>query len=162
MKLKYIITLILMLPILSACNQTDDVIEIFTGKNWKLNYIADSKGDCMRSYVNDEAQWDAAMEQLKKDGNFIISFTGAEVEGVVIGEYNGRATLQLSGKWEANGKNNSFKTTPESAGASETLLGKVFVEALKNAYKYEGDTNGNLRIYFKEKNVNRYLLLFAK
>lgn len=162
MKLKYIVPLILMLPILSACDQTDDVIEIFLGKTWKLTFIGDSKGDCMRDYFNDKAQWDAAMEQMKADGNFTIGFSGAEIDGTVIGEYTGRTTLQFSGRWEANGKNNSFKTTPVSSGASETKLGEIFIDALKNAYKYEGDTNGNLRIYFKEKNVNKYLLLYGK
>jgi hypothetical protein len=93
----------------------------------------------------------------------VIIFTGAEIDGTVIGEYSGRAANNtFSGKWEANGKNNTFKTNQKDPNVNEDLLGKVFINALKNAYEYKGDTNGNLAIYFKENNVNKYLLLYAK
>lgn len=34
-----IIGLLLLLPLFSGCNDSDDVAAIFTGKTWKLNYI---------------------------------------------------------------------------------------------------------------------------
>ena len=163
MKIKHIIPLLL-LPVLGACSQTDDVIKIFTGKSWKLTNINDSGGeDCTRGYFSNEAQWEESMKLLSEKGNFVITFTGAEVDGEVIGAYNGRtARAAISGKWKANGKNNAFEISGQAApGNSEDVLGKVFVHALINAYKYEGDTAGNLTIYFKENRADKYLLLYA-
>lgn len=34
-----IVGLLLLLPLFSGCNDSDDVAAIFTGKTWKLNYI---------------------------------------------------------------------------------------------------------------------------
>ncbi|MDR0746014.1 MAG: DUF4847 domain-containing protein [Mediterranea sp.] len=163
MKSKYIISLLLVLPVLGACNQTDDVIKIFTGKTWKLNFVNDSKGDCTKGYFLAEAQWERSMKLLSEKGNFVITFTGAEIDGEVIGAYGGRAAgTPISGKWKANGENNAFRISGQAApGNNEDVLGRVFINALINAYKYEGDTAGNLRIYFKEGNVDKYLLLYA-
>lgn len=168
MKLKHIIPILLLLPMLSACNQEDDVIEIFTGKTWRLNFIIDSKGDnCTDSYFTNvtDAIWKASMDKLSEGRNFTINFSGAEIDGDVIGTCDGWATTTaISGNWQANGKNNSFKITGQDGpGDNEDLLGKVFINALINAYKYEGDTAGNLTIYFEDKNLKakRALVLFA-
>ena len=34
-----ILGLLLLLPLFTGCNDSDDVAAIFTGKTWKLNYI---------------------------------------------------------------------------------------------------------------------------
>ena len=39
MKYKYLLLLLLMLPFVCGCNDSDDVNGIFTGKVWKLTYI---------------------------------------------------------------------------------------------------------------------------
>ena len=39
MKYKYLLLLLLMLPFVCGCNDSDDVSGIFTGKVWKLTYI---------------------------------------------------------------------------------------------------------------------------
>ena len=166
MKLKYILFLLLSLPILSACDQTDDVLEIFTGKNYKLTNIFDSKGRvCIDAYfIGASAETkEESMKQWAKEGNFTIGFTGAEVNGVVTGEYSGKgAHTTFSGKWKANGDSNAFSTEQGDPSGSEDLLAKVFINAIKTAEKYEGDTNGNLTIYFKENGTDKYLLLYGK
>lgn len=164
MKLKYILLLLLALPMLSACDQSDDVIDIFTGKTWKLTNIFDADGRvCIEDYFVGVSSTirENAMDNWAKEGNMVIQFISAvEVNGVVTGEYTGRAVrTTLSGKWETNGKTNAFSTNQGNPVAGEDILGTAFVNAWKNAYKYEGDTNGNLTIYFKEKNVDKYLLL---
>ena len=42
MKLKHYIYMLLVtaLPVLCGCNNEDDVVEIFTGKTWKLSKIS--------------------------------------------------------------------------------------------------------------------------
>jgi len=167
MKLKYIALLLLMLPVFSACNQEDDVIDIFTGKRWKLNFIVDSKNkNCIDSYftgVSAEVK-QASMDKMENLGNFVIDFTGVEVDGEAIGTYSGRATnTTISGNWQANGKSNAFSTDQGDPSNNEDLLGKVFIKAFKTAYKYEGDTAGNLTIYFEDEDRKdkRALILFV-
>lgn len=165
MKLKYILPLLLLLPVFSACNQSDDVIEIFTGKTWKLTNIFDSKGHvCIDEYFLTVSP-DVKQESFKKwnqKGNLTINFTGVEVDDGITGTYNGRAiNSTISGNWQADGKNNSFFTSGQAEpGSGEDILGKVYIKALINAYKYQGDTAGNLTIYFedKERKDKRYLL----
>lgn len=164
MKLKYILPLLLLLPILSACNQTDDVIEIFTGKKWKLTGIYYDKGSkpdaCMDYWSNNEA-WEASNKLFEKEGTFIITFSGVEDGDIGLGEYNGYATSSsIKGSWQADGKNNSFNVSGQAnPGSNEDILGKAYINALINADKYEGDTS-NLRIYFEDKNKKdrRYLM----
>lgn len=41
MKVIYkIVCLLMLLPLFAGCNDTDDVAAIFTGKTWKLSFIA--------------------------------------------------------------------------------------------------------------------------
>ena len=47
-----IIGLLLLLPLFSGCNDTDDVAAIFTGKTWKLNYITVDGGHETVSYTH--------------------------------------------------------------------------------------------------------------
>ena len=39
-----IVGLLLLLPLFSGCNDSDDVAAIFTGKTWKLNYNTEDEG----------------------------------------------------------------------------------------------------------------------
>lgn len=171
MKYKSIILILSLLFVTSACDQSDDVIAIFaTQGNWKLTSVFYDNGkgtDVCIDYWNNDIEsesYKASMEQLKVGANFVLSFSGAEVEHEGIGTYTGRASRNpISGSWTANGKTGALSITNQAAPASnEDILGKVFVNALINAYKYEGDTNGNLRIYFldKERANNKRFLLF--
>lgn len=166
MKLKYTLLLILLIPVMSACNQSDDVVDIFTGKTYKLTNFFHSNGkQSLEDYLvgMNATQREECLKRWANKDNYTIKFTGAEIEGDVIGEYGGRAgNSTISGKWRANGDNNSFSTSNQAdPGSNEDVLGRAFVNALKNAYKYEGDTAGNLTIYFKENNTDKYLLLYG-
>lgn len=46
-----IIGLLLLLPLFSGCNDSDDVAAIFTGKTWKLNYITVDGGHEMFDFL---------------------------------------------------------------------------------------------------------------
>ena len=163
MKLKHILPLLLLLPALSACNQTDDVIDIFTGKTWKLTGIFYDKGsnDWCMDYWNNEEAWETSSKLLSKAGNFTITFHGVENGNRGEGEYQGNVTNSgIKGKWVANGDNNAFQITDQgNPNGYEDVLGKAFVYALIKADKYGGDVN-NLRIYFedKDKKDRRYLM----
>lgn len=51
-----IVGLLLLLPLFSGCNDSDDVAAIFTGKTWKLNYITVDGGHEMFGFWENEEQ----------------------------------------------------------------------------------------------------------
>lgn len=57
----------------SACNNEDDVMEIFNNKTWKLSRIATEKGkeQFYQGLWNNEAEEKASRELLKTDGYLI-------------------------------------------------------------------------------------------
>lgn len=62
-----IIGLLLLLPLFSGCNDSDDVAAIFTGKTWKLNYITVDGGHEMFDFLGkNEAEKKKSMDELKK------------------------------------------------------------------------------------------------
>lgn len=93
---------------LSACNNEDDVMEIFNNKTWKLARITTEKGkdQFYQGLWNNEAEENASRELLKAEGNFTLNFNCAEVNGEVIGTVNAHgvkasisdATLRIDGK----------------------------------------------------------------
>ena len=83
-----IVGLLLLLPLFSGCNDSDDVAAIFTGKTWKLNYITVDGGHEMFGFWENEEQEKASIKELKKQLNLGY---GLEVTGVTNGKKIGRA-----------------------------------------------------------------------
>ena len=132
-----IVGLLLLLPLFSGCNDSDDVAAIFTGKTWKLNYITVDGGHEMFGFWENEEQEKASIKELNKNGTYNIVFDGT-VDGDV-----------MNGKWSANAKNNSFKATVTTAGNyGNDQLARNFIEGLNAATSYEGDSN-NLYLLYK-------------
>lgn len=150
MKLKHLFLLVLIVPFLQACDNTDDVAGIFTGKTWKMTGIYYKKHvENLYDFWNgNEAARAASVEKLNKSGNFIINFDGLEADGVISGSYSGRATSSnFSGGWRADGESNAF-TSSNLSGSDSDVLGQAFLNGIRAAYKYDGDYN-NLRLHYK-------------
>lgn len=155
MKPKFLLFILFFLPFLSACNDTDDVGRIFTGKTWKLTGIWEEKTYDMVDLWSDRDQKIASMGLLSKENNFLITFDGTEDKNLITGTFNGRGANSSynNSTWRANGESNEYKTTKfQSQGSSETdILAKVYIEGLKSATRYSGDEN-NLYLYFTYEN----------
>lgn len=125
-----IVGLLLLLPLFSGCNDSDDVAAIFTGKTWKLNYITVDGGHEMFGFWENEEQEKASIKELNKNGTYNIVFDGTVDGDVINGNIKGTviATSTFEGKWNANAKN--------------------FIEGLNAATSYEGDSN-NLYLLYK-------------
>ena len=115
---------------LAACNNSDDISEIFIGHDWRLTYI--EEGGIRR--------WPA------QDSGYSIMF----------GENSFNATTpnggRISGRWSANGGTRQFSCTnirTEGINTGDTIA-RQMVEMLKEAKRYDGDIHF-LQI-IKEKN----------
>lgn len=160
--LSYIL-LCALLPLLSACNDSDDVSKIFSGKRWKMTNVFSSTKNPATDYWETEEERIESIDQMNESGHCYLSFSGIPDGNSISGTYSGYALSSkalISGNWMANGKNNSFSTSDQAAPTEDMdVLEQVFVWALINAYKYEGDEN-NLRIYFYDpiSESNRFIL----
>lgn len=159
---------LLMLAVLlgfCACNNEDDVMEIFNNKTWKLSRIATEKGkeQFYQGLWNNETEEKASRELLKAEGNFTLDFNCAEVNGEVTGTVNVRgvksaihdATLKI------DGKEHTISIGGKPAGTESDKLAKVFVSGVQNVFKYEGDTH-NLTLYYKDGNTTKVMGFTAR
>ena len=76
-----------LLPLLSGCDNEDDVIGIFTGKPWKLSRLAnkDSNRQFYSGLWKDEEAERKSRDFLKIEGNFTLNFEGSDVNGELMG-----------------------------------------------------------------------------
>ena len=72
-----IVGLLLLLPLFSGCNDSDDVAAIFTGKTWKLNYITVDGGHEMFGFWENEEQEKASIKELLSS-TYKCNFLGAD------------------------------------------------------------------------------------
>lgn len=150
--------LLLLLPLFSGCNDTDDVAAIFTGKTWKLNYITvDGEHEMVDFWGADAKQREESYKELNKEGTYNVVFEGIP-EGEMING-NIRGTLiknnNFEGTWSANGKTNSFRANVTGSDSGD-ILAKNFLAGLNCPNStYEGDSNGNLYIIYKPQGGQR-------
>jgi hypothetical protein len=150
MKLKSLIMMLLMLlPTLTSCNDTDDVQSIFTGRSWKLTYITQKNKHAWYKFSDVTDEIYKQYDPVSGTKSFVISFTGIATDELITGDMSGTGAATLSGTWSANGKTNKFSATVSKSSANDALAKKI-VEGLKNATSYTGD-NSNLYIYFDYK-----------
>lgn len=148
-----ILWLLLAMPALSGCNDTDDVAAIFTGKTWKLNYITIDGKHEMFDFWNDEDARKKSIEKLNLDNTYTIKFEGVAEGDFIKGQVSGRTiTSNFTGTWSANGKDNKFQASV--AGTNDDTLAKNFLEGLNTADVYEGDQN-NLYLLYTPKSSQR-------
>lgn len=159
---------IALLPLASSCNDEDDVIEIFTGKTWKMSRLTDNEKNAPQFYKgiwNSEKEQLRSMEYLNRDGNFTVTFEGTEINGEIDGTQVVIQGIQskMTGTWTANGQDNTLKLQLKKTEGSETdPLAKAFMAAMKNVYKYEGDVH-QLTLYYKhDQNIVRKIGFFKQ
>lgn len=144
----------ILLPLLSACDEGDDVAQIFTGKTWKLTYIALEGQHKQFDFWNNDAEAQRrSMQLLEGEANFTLTFYGGDEKSEGAGEFDGvGANQQFSGRWNADGVSRELHISNISAtaGSSETdILARAFVNGLPNATSYSGDDQ-NLFIYYTD------------
>lgn len=149
-----------LLPLLSGCNTEDDVVEVFTGKTWKLSRLT-NKGSNRQFYAGlwqDENAEKKSREYLSATGNFTLVFEGTELNGELMGtNISGHGiNSNVSGTWTADGKTQSLSFSVKVSGSESDALGKAFINGLQNVYKYEGDAS-SLTLYFQDGQTTRVM-----
>lgn len=129
--LKYILVA---LPImLGGCNQEDDIMEIFTSGKWQLiNYYIGGNWDDWNKPGEPKYKTEGDREQLLD-----LSITFHD-DGTFEGTLSGGT---FSGKWTANPDNRSFSATDIQTSIRTSGKNDEFVNALKSAKYYKGDSN---------------------
>lgn len=140
-----IIGLLLLLPLFSGCNDSDDVAAIFTGKTWKLNYITVDGGHEMFGFWENEAEKKKSMDELKKNGTYNVIFEGTTEDDLIKGNIRGSVitSYPLAGTWSANGKDNKFKANITEGKDGGDKLAKIFWKVSRMRHL----TKGTAKIY---------------
>lgn len=81
-----VLGLLLLLPMFSGCNDTDDVAGIFTGKTWKLTYITKANGHGWYNFP-DIADESNVMEYINGKKTFMLVFSGSVEDDIIQGTF---------------------------------------------------------------------------
>jgi hypothetical protein len=155
--------LLLALSSLTACSSSDDVVAIFTGKKWKLSYIA-AEGTTRRYdfWQGDKEAEQNSMKLLGIENNFTLQFNGADMGSYIGGGFSARGVgSQPEGNWSADGNARTLTMQTTIKGSESDVFAKAFLTGLQNAFRYEGDTR-NLFIYYHDGKLVKYMGFVAR
>lgn len=150
-KLTYLL-LLLLLPLLGGCDTEDNVLEIFTGKTWKLTYIALEGQHQMFDFWNENTgAAQRSLQLLEQGSTFIIEFNGSETADYVGGDFEAQAVNRsITGNWAANGASRELSLNNlRTSGNDSDILAQAFLTGLQNAVRYSGDSQ-YLYIYYED------------
>lgn len=144
--------LLFCIPVMNSC-QSDDVVQIFTGKKWQLTYITGKDNNDIYDFWNGDATAKkASLAYVNKDNNFTVSFTGTATNNIIKGNMTGNVlNTSFSGTWLANGETSKFSSIITNSGDETDSLAVNFLKGLNSATSYKGDIN-NLYLYYKSGN----------
>ncbi len=151
MKYKWMGVILLLLPfLLSSCNNSDDVLSIFTGRVWRMTYITKRNEHGWYKFPGVDDSIYKSYEPMNGTRSFVIDFTGSEDDNVVNGDFVGSNSVKITGTWTANGVSNFFSSSIRNSSVTDSkdTLGKYIIDGIKNASSYSGDEN-NLYLYFE-------------
>lgn len=135
MRLKNILYILCVLPFLWGCNSEDDIDEIFVSGTWKVvNYFTKADWDKRNGEPLYKKDTNDGVNALETIATFTLTFKD---DGTFSGNMQ-NATFE--GYWEANGKSRSIRISFKGSPDISSRLNKEFIDALKNARYYQGDS----------------------
>ena len=139
--------------LISACNNEDDVLGIFTGKTWRVTYNPIIMEQAI--FNGNTTSITNTLNILNQGKNFTISFDGSEINGTIGGTFTATGTnVTFTGEWNADGKSRKMKLsirTPQNYAnvRDNNILGNELLNCLRNITHYEGDSR-NLYLYYEK------------
>ena len=161
------LTMLALLLGLGACNNEDDVMEIFNNKTWKLSRIA-TEGGKEQFYhdlwiIMNQTEIDRELNSFRAEGNYTLNFNCAEVNGEVSGTADAHAVRSSisNATLRIDGKEHTISISGKVVGTESDKLAKAFNNGLLNVFKYEGDVH-NLTLYFRDGNTTKVMGFTAR
>lgn len=133
MKLKHFISILCLLPLLVACNNEDNIDEIFVSGTWNVGNFYNG-GDWHKTNDGARATY-TKEEEIKELNSLTIIFME---DGTMQGRIG--AGGNLSANWSANGKDRTISITNLKTTGTPSGKSKELVNALKEAAYYKGDS----------------------
>ena len=161
MKYKYLLLLLLMLPFVSGCNDSDDVNGIFTGKVWKLTYITKKNEHKPYDFWGDKDKYEQSIKNyINKEGAYTIKFEGETTDNVISGKFSGTLlSHSYTGTWSANGESNAFSASVKGSENDPLGFSNKFVEGLNRATSYKGNYSLSITRMREEESYAWYFML---
>lgn len=140
-----------LLPLAEACGMEDDVVEIFTSHEWKLSYIAaEGSNDLFDFWSGNEKAREQSLNYSRRRNTYRLEFSGVNSGSGVNGTFTGYVVSgNISGPWQANPEGRTLTLTVTQAPNETDVYARAFVDGLRHAFRYEGDTS-NLFIYYRD------------
>lgn len=137
MKSKFLFLLILIIPFIQGCNNTDDLETILVGKTWRLSSFYDSKGEVI--------PYDGAKELFENNpSSFVITFHESTFSGKALNK-------TFSGTWKGDGNTNSFSFyIDKTTGSDSEQIAIDFFNAIKDVDSYRNADENNLELNYSE------------
>lgn len=163
--ISYLLLLLTLFPVLSSCDNEDDVEAIFNGKTWKLSRLT-TKGSSAPFYSGiwkNEEEEKKSKDRLREEGNFTIVFNSVDVNGEITGTADAKGvTARIdNAALKINGKERTISIFGRISGSESDPLAKAFLSGLGKVSSYEGDSN-SLTLYFEDENTTKVIGLSAR
>ncbi len=121
-RIQYILTFILPLLILCACNSEDDIDEIFVGRTWYMNGIV------INGVTNSKETQNFYTDTDKNC--YFISFSSGTFQGKL------SSGVAFSGTWQADGKHQTIKLNLKEKPNPDNLFDKQILNILSSTTSY--------------------------
>lgn len=148
-----LLLLLALLPLCMGCNNEDDIIEIFTGKTWKLSRltIKDSSERFHADIWDSDAAYKSSLNALEQKGTFTLTFEGSEVGGEITGtNLSGKGIkATISGTWSVDGKKKTLRFSIKAVPSETDPLAKAFLAGLEKVESYDGDVH-SLTLFYND------------
>ena len=120
--MKTLLALTVMLLALTACNNEDDIDEIFVGKIWYMTGIVINGTTSSEETKNFYKDTDANC--------YYITFSSGTFQGKL------SSGVAFSGTWQANGKNQTITFNLKEKPNPDALFDKQLINILSNVHSY--------------------------
>ena len=134
-RIKNLLSILMLLPFLWSCNDEDDINEIFVSGTWNVvNYFTKADWDKRNGEPLYKLNTVEGQNALKNISQFTLTFSD---DGTF------KATMNNStfeGTWQADGKDRTVHFNIKGSPNTSSKHNKEFVETLKEATFYQGDS----------------------
>ncbi|MBQ8672974.1 MAG: DUF4847 family protein [Bacteroides sp.] len=144
---------LLLIPLFTACNDEDDVEEIFMNKVWKMSRLTaeGNTGQFPAGFWSDQASYNNSMTAFSREDTYTIEFKAGSGGSTSGGTFTAQAVkATLTGDWTVDGKNGLLTLNVKKQSTTESdILAKKFIEGLKKISRYEGSSK-QITLFFEE------------